>query len=75
MITNCHNCGAVLKNGKCEYCGTNTEQSISTSEVEKYLNGGYKKLYDDIDKAMDNGTIELRHGMQMKVSLGSKITN
>lgn len=22
IITNCKNCGAIIKNGKCEYCGT-----------------------------------------------------
>jgi hypothetical protein len=25
-ITNCNNCGAVLKNGRCEYCGTVWEE-------------------------------------------------
>ena len=28
--TNCPNCGAPLKSGKCEYCGTEKEQKPKT---------------------------------------------
>lgn len=54
--TNCPNCGAVLKNGKCEYCGTDFIEEKEDCEVieiycedgtllcstTKFLNGGYK---------------------------------
>ncbi len=29
-MTNCINCGAVLKGGVCEYCGTEYETTVST---------------------------------------------
>jgi predicted amidophosphoribosyltransferase len=28
MRTNCNNCGAVLKSGRCEYCGTVWEEPV-----------------------------------------------
>ena len=30
---NCENCGAPLKNGKCEYCGTEQEKTVESSIV------------------------------------------
>jgi len=56
--TNCPNCGAVIKNGKCEYCGTDfTEEkedcevveiydelgNLLCSQARYYLNGNFKQ--------------------------------
>lgn len=34
MITNCPNCGAVLNNGKCAYCGTNVKLGNTIDVLE-----------------------------------------
>lgn len=33
MTTNCKNCGAALKNGKCEYCGTEYTNFINNDSL------------------------------------------
>lgn len=30
---NCRNCGAPMKNGRCEYCGTQVERNVSSTLV------------------------------------------
>lgn len=36
MITNCKNCGAPLHGSKCDYCGTEYEEHITSIRVETY---------------------------------------
>ena len=79
--TNCPNCGAVLKGGKCEYCGTET-QNMSTSDIGNYLNGGYKQyqnkeeiqnLIDRCEKSIESGEIERQQGLKIIADLRAKI--
>ena len=32
-MMNCPNCGAPLKNGKCEYCGTEQGKTVKSSVI------------------------------------------
>lgn len=79
--TNCPNCGAVLKNGKCEYCGTET-QSTSNSEIEKYMNGDFKSckkeiqsLIDRCKKSIESGEIERQQGLKTIADLRARMNN
>ena len=38
-MTNCPNCGAPLKDGKCEYCGTQVEppRRVLVPEMHSYI--------------------------------------
>ena len=37
MFTNCKNCGAPLRNGRCEYCGTLYMDGYRIVEIEPTL--------------------------------------
>lgn len=41
--TNCPNCGAPIKGGRCEYCGTEFVQELKGEDLVKFLNGDFKK--------------------------------
>ena len=81
--TNCPNCGAVLKNGKCEYCGTET-QNMSKSDIGNYLNGGYKQyqnkeqiqsLIEKCEKSIESGEIERHEGLKIIADLRVRMKN
>lgn len=79
--TNCPNCGAPLKGGKCEYCGTET-QNMSKSDIGNYLNGDYKSrneelqsLIDRCEKSMGSGEIEQQQGLKIMADLRAKMNN
>lgn len=40
---NCPNCGAPIKGGRCEYCGTEFVQELEGEDLAKFLNGDFKK--------------------------------
>lgn len=42
--TNCPNCGAPIKGGRCEYCGTKFVQELEGEDLAKFLNGDFKKM-------------------------------
>lgn len=79
--TNCPNCGAVLKGGKCEYCGTET-QNMSKSDIGNYLNGDFKSckeelqsLVDRCKKSMESGEIERHDGLKILADLRAIMNN
>lgn len=48
-MTNCKNCGAVLKSNKCEYCGTEYPDKIFTSCQED--------MTDEINRIFSNNRV------------------
>lgn len=80
MITNCPNCGAVLKDGKCEFCGTEVRIGVSVNEIARYLNGVYKSEEDGIkqeikriEKSIENGNISKYDGLRKIASLRARL--
>lgn len=49
MLTNCKNCGAPLKDMKCEYCGTEYDYIPSIGSMERVIkiniNGVVRRFY------------------------------
>ncbi len=49
MLTNCKNCGASLKNGKCNYCGTEYEFIPQVNDFREIIKiniyGTVRKFY------------------------------
>ena len=43
-MTNCKNCGAVLKNNVCEYCGADYREAPENETVKLYADG--KCIYE-----------------------------
>lgn len=79
--TNCPNCGAPLKGGKCEYCGTET-QNMSKSDIGNYLNGDYKSCKEEIQslidrckKSIESGEIERQQGLKTIADLRARMNN
>ena len=79
--TNCPNCGAPLKGGKCEYCGTET-QNMSKSDIGNYLNGDYKSCKEEIQslidrckKSTESGEIERQQGLKIIADLRARMNN
>lgn len=73
--TNCPNCGAPLKGGKCEYCGTEITPTTSANEISNYLNGEYKQTIISIETAMKHGVLEPMNGLKMIAELRSRKKN
>lgn len=73
--TNCPNCGAVLKNSKCEYCGTEITPTTSASKISDYMNGDYKQMRISIETAMKLGVIEPAQGLKMIADLRCREKN
>lgn len=40
---NCPNCGAPIKGGRCEYCGTKFVQELEGEDLVKFLNWDFRK--------------------------------
>ncbi len=64
MLTNCKNCGAVLVNGKCEYCGSEYEYIPNIGNFQQIIkiniHGKVHKFY--ISKiGVDYGVASVPH--------------
>lgn len=55
----CKQCGAPLKNNKCEYCGTNNglNGSLMNMQGELNINGETIKVYVAKEELMDNSIV------------------
>lgn len=73
----CPNCGAVMHNGKCEYCGSDTNVSAvleETTGILKYKGKEFKVYLESVEVEQDTDICRNFDGTLHRVLTGSNYT-